>query len=227
MNALIKRSTVPLAPQLDYFLIDGSGSMKSKWWDTLAALDAFASTLRAARATSHGIVSVFSGRSIQILQRDSLLADWKTFAEDPLASTWQGTPLYDAINLMGRHLQELNPTRCSIVIVTDGNENESKTSVEQARAVLDWCRAHGWTVTFLGADFNNCTSSTPLGVACAASYNVWGNGVTLTVNTLSPVTVFFAQSVVPEPRTWALAILGLGAAGAMLRRRRAAALAGA
>ena len=62
-------------------------------------------------------------------------------------------------------------------------------------------------------------------MACAASYNVWGNGVTLTVSTLSPVTVFFAQSLVPEPRSWALAILGLGAAGAMLRRRRAAATA--
>jgi hypothetical protein len=74
----------------------------------------------------------------------------------------------------------------------------------------------------VGANYNNCTGSTPLGVACAASYNVWGNGVTLTVSTLSPVTVFFAQSLVPEPRSWALAILGLGAAGAMLRRQRRA-----
>lgn len=171
-SALATRSTRLLAPSLDYFLVDGSGSMQNKWWETLAALDGFLSTMKTASAASHGIVSVFSGRDLQMIQRDSLLADWKPFCVEPLASTWHGTPLYDAINLMGCHLRDLAPTRCSIVIVTDGIETGSTTSSEQARAILDWCRALGWTVTFLGADFNNSSQAKLLGADSQNSLGV-------------------------------------------------------
>lgn len=169
---LATRSTKLLAPHLDYFLVDGSGSMQTKWWETLAALDNFTSILKSAHSTSHGIVSVFSGRDIQMIQRDSLLTDWKPFAAEPLASTWAGTPLYDAINLMGRHLAELKPERCSIVIVTDGIETSSVTSSVQALAVLDWCRAQGWGVTFFGADFNNAGQAKLLGADASNSIGV-------------------------------------------------------
>jgi hypothetical protein len=160
---LANRSTKLLASSLDYFLIDGSGSMQSKWWDTLAALDNFTLTLRAAHADPHGVVSVFAGGDIQMLQRDGLLSGWKKFTEEPLGSTWGGTPLYDAILLMGQHLRDLDPPTCSIVIVTDGHENMSHTSSAQAAGVLDWCRAKGWFVTFLGADFNNSKQARLLG----------------------------------------------------------------
>jgi hypothetical protein len=74
------------------------------------------------------------------------------------------TPLYDAINLMCRKLRDLDPPKASIVIVTDGDENGSNhTSADQARALLDWCRAKGWQVTFLGADFNNSKQAKLLG----------------------------------------------------------------
>jgi hypothetical protein len=66
--------------------------------------------------------------------------------------------------MMGRELQALNPPRCSIVIITDGDENGSRhTTADQARAILDWCRAQGWQVTFLGADFNNSKQAKLLG----------------------------------------------------------------
>ena len=65
---------------------------------------------------------------------------------------------------MGRELRDLNPPRCSIVIITDGDENGSRhTTHEQARAILDWCRAQGWQVTFLGCDFNNSRQAKLLG----------------------------------------------------------------
>jgi hypothetical protein len=87
-TALATRSTTLLAPQLDYFLIDGSGSMKSKWWDTLAALDGYADTLRKANQNAHGIVSVFSGLDLQMIQRDGLLDEWRPFYDQPLAQTF-------------------------------------------------------------------------------------------------------------------------------------------
>jgi hypothetical protein len=76
----------------------------------------------------------------------------------------------------------------------------------------------------LQADFNDCTSSSPAGI-CAANFNVWGNSAALSVDTLNPVTVFFSQTAVPEPATWALMLAGFFGLGAELRRRRAAVVA--
>jgi hypothetical protein len=83
------------------------------------------------------------------------------------------TPLYDAINLMVRRLAALDPPKCSIVIVTDGDDTASvSTNVTQARALLDWCRAKGWQVTFLGADFNNMHQAALLGADASNSIGV-------------------------------------------------------
>lgn len=79
----------------------------------------------------------------------------------------------------------------------------------------------------LQADFNDCSSSSPAGDICAAYFNVWGNGSLLTVDTRNPVTVFFSQTAVPEPATWALMLSGFFGLGLALRRRRAAVVAAA
>jgi hypothetical protein len=166
MNTLTSRpSTALQAAQLDYFLVDGSGSMMSKWWDLMAALDGFSDVLKAQNIASHGIVTVFEGQHLNSTQRDSVIGEWPTFSASPLVSQWGGTPLFDAINLMGRELRDLQPRNCSIVIVTDGDENGSThTNATQARAILDWCRAQSWQVTFLGADFNNSRQARLLGM---------------------------------------------------------------
>lgn len=165
MPNLVPKSSALLAPQLDFFLVDGSGSMIDKWWDCLAAMDSYMDVLRLQGIDSHGIATVFSGPSdLDMTQRDSTIRDWKTFSEEPLGSTWGTTPLYDAINLMARRLRDLDPSRACIVIVTDGQESGSRhTSQTQARALLDWCRAKGWQVIFLGAEFNNSAQAKALG----------------------------------------------------------------
>lgn len=173
MNSLIKQSTSLLAPQLDYILIDGSGSMQEKWWDTLAGLDAFMKVLQAQNISSHGIVHVFDNTEIHLIARDSEISSWPTFIDEPFGAHWGGTPLYDAINLMVRRMATLDPERASIVIITDGDENASThTTVHEARALLDWCRAKGWQVTFLGADFNNSRQSRALGATDSNSIGV-------------------------------------------------------
>lgn len=161
------------APQLDYILMDGSFSMQDKWWDSMAALDGFMSVLRARNIHSHGIANVFSGRELSSIQRDSLISQWDTFSQDPLTSAWGITPLYDAINNMARHMRDLDPPNASIVIVTDGDEYGSEhTTADQARAMLDWCRAKGWQVTFLGADFDNTRQAKLLGADASNSIGV-------------------------------------------------------
>lgn len=164
MPNLVPKSSSLLAPQLDFFLVDGSGSMIEKWWNCLAAMDAYCDVLRSQGVGSHGIATVFSGRNLDMTQRDSTIAQWKPFSEEPLGSTWSSTPLYDAINLMVRRLRDLDPPRATIIIVTDGYESGSRhTTSDQAKALLDWCRAKGWQVIFFGAEFNNSAQAKLLG----------------------------------------------------------------
>jgi hypothetical protein len=161
---LTRREGALSAPQLDYILIDGSGSMMDKWWESQAGLQGYIDVLRSENIASHGIIHIFDTHNLASIQRDAPLADWPAFATTPLVATWGTTPLYDAINLMARELAALDPARCAITIVTDGDENGSRhTSAAQARQLLDWCRAKGWQVTFLGADFNNSDQAKLLG----------------------------------------------------------------
>lgn len=167
MTSLVRRSSELLAPQLDYILVDGSGSMIGKWPATKAALRQFCDVLRSENVASHGIMHVFDNHDREQIVRDDVLANWPHNFDD-VRPTWGFTPLYDAIGIMGWRLKDLAPSRCSVVIVTDGEESGrqdgSRTyNVDQARAILDWCRAQGWSVTFLGADFNNAAQARLLG----------------------------------------------------------------
>lgn len=164
-KALALRPGQLQATEVDYFLVDGSGSMMDKWWETLALLDGFLDVVKTKNIHSHGIVQVFDDNSnLASIQRNGLLRDWETFSRDPLGATWGGTALYDAINYMVRFLADEDPERCSIVIGSDGETGDDKyTSAAEARALLDWCRAKGWQVTFIGFDFNNSRLAKVLG----------------------------------------------------------------
>jgi len=162
MNNLANRTGELQAPQLDYILVDGSSSMMDKWWDSIGALDGFLGVLKAQNVNSQVILHTFDSRDMESIQRDCLLKDVGQLTD--VGAHWGMTPLYDAINLMVRKLAALDPPKCSIVIVTDGDDTSSTiTDVTQARALLDWCRAKGWQVTFIGADFNNFRQARLLG----------------------------------------------------------------
>lgn len=157
--------------QLDYILMDGSGSMMDKWWPMLGALDNFMEVLIAQNIHSHGTVSVFDDDDLAMIQRDGIIRDWKPFTKDPIGAYWGGTPLYHAINHNVRLIKEMieeggqqcDQVKVSLVIVTDGQNTEGGTTADQARAILDWCRACGWQVTFLGCEFNNYSQARLLG----------------------------------------------------------------
>lgn len=157
--------TTPRPANMDYILLDGSGSMiGTKWLDSCHAIDAYVNEL--GNLETQIITTQFShhwsaGPQFQEL-RNCTPRDWHNLAgfAQPLGG---GTPLYDAINMMGRSLRDLNPQRCSILIATDGQEADSKTTLVQAKAILDWCRAKGWQVTFIGCDFDNSAQARALG----------------------------------------------------------------
>lgn len=162
---LVPLSGTLLAPQLDYWLVDGSSSMLDKWFDFMKGMDHFLNTMRSNNIHSHGIAHVFSGSGdLLSIQRDSTLSDWQDFNSSPLQCLGGSTALYDAIALTALRLKELDPPNASLVIVTDGHENDSEhTDVAQAASYINWMRAKGWQVTFLGCDFNNLKQAQALG----------------------------------------------------------------
>jgi hypothetical protein len=152
--------------QLDYIVMDGSGSMKDKWWEMLRAIDTFTAILARANLNTHILASVFTDGAIGQIQCDKPLSDHLGFEHDPLRSTFGYTPLYDAISAAGFHLQDLDPPRASVLFVTDGEENSSKfTTAAEAAKIIEWMRAKGYQVTFFGCDFNNLTQAAMLGVS--------------------------------------------------------------
>ena len=138
--------------QYDEIVLDGSGSMADQWWDMLAAIDGYVDQLRINQLESHIRLSVFTTGpqdAMDLVARNTPIATWEPLLTNPIGSHFGMTPLYDAIALAGMRLQKLDPARASLLIVTDGGENGSKfTSLEQARAILEWCKAKGWQVTF-------------------------------------------------------------------------------
>lgn len=153
--------------QLDMILLDGSGSMTGLWWPMLEAIDTYVAGLKTAQIKSHIVLDVFDSTDRQLTQRDTHIDAWKTFAEDPIGAHWGMTPLMDAIVLMGAKVRNLNPAKCAVTIVTDGDDSGKHTNqfadLHQARSVLDWLRAQGFTVTFIGCDFDNDRQARALG----------------------------------------------------------------
>ena len=168
-NNLTKLST----DQLDFILLDGSASMNSKWWDMLAAIDAYIAGLKAQHLKTHILLHVFDDSDLKLEGRNTHIDQWKTFDEDPLGAHFGSTPLYDAIVIMGSTIRDLNPQKCAVTIVTDGGEAGSKfANIDQARAVLDWLRAQGFSVTFIGCDFDNDNQARSLGANASNSIGV-------------------------------------------------------
>lgn len=162
-------------PQYDYICLDGSGSMHHVWWDMLDSIDAYVDTLKRMGTKSHIHMSIFTSphEHLDCVARDCDIAQWIPMKTDPVGSYFGGTPLYDAIEVMCFKLRNLNPARASLVIVTDGDEGDSRSCDEvRARSLLDWARAKGWSVTFIGCDFNNSAVAAKLGGTASSSIGV-------------------------------------------------------
>lgn len=160
--------------QVDYLLLDGSGSMYSQWWDVLAALESYLQGLRTARVNSQVILAVFDSTDLQNIQRDCPLDDCPSLTGDQAPSFFGGsTPLYDAIAETGRRLRDLDPPRASVVIATDGGESGSHyTDLTQAKAIIKWMEAKGWPVTFIGCNWDNTQMANKLGLRPSAAIGV-------------------------------------------------------
>src|SRR6202044_3378735 len=76
------------------------------------------------------------------------------------------TPLNDAVGKIVALADAGNYDKVVIIIMTDEHENASRElTVQQAKSLLDKCRAKNWQVIFLGANFDNAHQATSYGAA--------------------------------------------------------------
>jgi len=155
--------------QDDYILLDRSGSMGirvGQWEEAVGSINAYVQGLRDQKVPTVVTLVVFDrhvSMSFDVLRRSVSPADWKPIGIEE-APPRGHTPLYDAIGLLVSMALGDSPSRAAITIMTDGMNNaSSELNREQANALLDQCRARGWMVTFLGANFDNAGLAEGLG----------------------------------------------------------------
>lgn len=152
-------------PNIDYILVDSSGSMYHQWADCMSAIDGLVEGLKNENVDTTVTMAQFSagyGGSLDYrVEREHKPAEWYTV--QGIQNIGGGTPLYDSINHGCRILHEKMPGKCTLYIVTDGEDTSSKTTVEQAKSLLDWCRRRGWQIIFIGAGFENSRQAKMLG----------------------------------------------------------------
>lgn len=155
--------------QLDYLLLDGSSSMGNmnpgtKWIESCKAIDAYIAGLKAEMVNSRIYLHVFaSGSDTDICGFDDMISAWRPIT-GRLETPYGGTHLYDAVGITAIRMRDFDPECARVTIATDGADTHSRnTDVHQAKAYIDWMKAKGWPVTFIGVDFSNYEQAQMLG----------------------------------------------------------------
>lgn len=163
--------------QHDFILLDRSGSMQSQWVPALLAINGYVAGIAAENVDTGVTLATFDeantwvggigpmsftigygvnhGLQFEVVRDRIVPKTWKPIYPTEI-SPRGGTPLNDAVGRIVALAKAGNYDKLSLMIMTDGAENASKElSTAQAKALLDDCRARGWQVTFLGANYDN------------------------------------------------------------------------
>ena len=153
--------------QHDFILLDRSGSMGDLWAEAISSVNAYVKKLAEDKVDTGVTLAVFDssgGVSTFDILRDRIIpSTWRPVTEGEAPPRGM-TPLNDAIGKIVALAKAGNYDKVAIIIMTDGHENCSKElTAEQAKKLLDGCRAKNWQVIMLGADFNNTVQAASYG----------------------------------------------------------------
>lgn len=158
-----------------YIVIDRSGSMASRWDETIGAVNAYAEALGKEKSTKKAELTVVlfdNQEPFKVIREDVKVSDWKPISATE-ASPRGMTPLYDAIGTLVNKIKEANPKKASVVIVTDGHENASREfNKDTSKKLLDEMREKKYDVVFIGADFDAFGQSGSVGVSFNNTLNI-------------------------------------------------------
>lgn len=197
------KSPPPSLQLHSYILLDRTGSMQSRWEETLSSVNAYASSLAdgdGPKVNADITLAVFDaqdGLKFDVIRDDVEASRWKKVT-DADATPRGMTPLYDAIGRMVALAEHDNPKTAVIVIVTDGEENSSHEITKAgAKAALDRVRAKGWQVVFLGAEFSNFSDAQGVGQSASRNMAVTKDQMSDSMSRLAQKSKSFAAGAAP------------------------------
>lgn len=164
-----------MSNQHDFILLDRSGSMADKWHETLSSINAYVKQLAEENVETEVTLAVFDGRQgcdFEVIRNKVAPNQWEDLSKaDASPRGW--TPLNDAIGELVALANKDTYDKAVLVIMTDGAENASKNlTLTQAKQLLDGCRAKGWQIIFLGADYDNAAEAASYGNMAAGTAQV-------------------------------------------------------
>lgn len=184
-----------------YILLDRSGSMATRWAETIGSLNAYVEGLNEDKATKKAEVTVaaFDDREpFKILRSSVKASDWLIINNNEVNPRGM-TPLYDAIGELVRTIRTDAPKKATIVIVTDGAENCSREiKKDSAKAMLDEMRGKSFDVVFIGADFDAFGQGADLGNMAGATLNMTTGNYATAMRCLSKRTSSYASTGVVD-----------------------------
>lgn len=160
--------------QHDFILLDRSGSMATQWSEALGSINTYVKDLADQKVDTGVTLATFDGVNglrFEIIRDRITPSTWRPVSEVDAIPRGM-TPLSDATGKIVSLANAGNYDKVAIIIMTDGQENDSKElSVAQAKALLDKCRAKNWQVIFLGANFDNAAQATGYGTLGGQTVN--------------------------------------------------------
>lgn len=143
-----------------YILLDKSGSMLSRWEETINSLNDYVSELPKSDKVT---VTGFDTTSYETVRHKQMVSEFKQISKTELQPRAM-TNLFDSVAKISDTILEKNAKKAVLLILTDGFENASKEfNKDTAKAKLDKLRERNYQVIFLGADFDNTKDRDSLG----------------------------------------------------------------
>lgn len=172
--------------QHDFILLDRSGSMGgSLWTEALGAVNGYVKKLAEDGVDTGVTLAVFDGTSFDVIRDRIIPSTWHPVTNAD-AEPRGSTPLNDAVGKIVALADKGNYDKVAIIIMTDGHENASRElTVQQAKGLLDKCRAKNWQVIFLGANFDNASQAMSYGNLAAATVSMAPGNMRATMSSLS------------------------------------------
>ena len=182
-----------------YILLDRSGSMSSRWAESIKAINGYVEGLENANVAI--TLAVFDsqgygatgGLDFKVMANHISPARWKDGVVFGDIAPRGGTPLYDAIGKIADMAE--GSDRAVLVIMTDGEENTStKMKREDATKVLDALKAKDHQVVFLGADFDAFSQASHINIGAAFTLNTSAGNYAAATQSLSARTMDYAAT---------------------------------
>lgn len=182
--------------QHDFILLDRSGSMSSLWTEAINSVNGYVEKLAEDKVDTGVTLIAFDGSGgldFKILRDRIIPSTWRKVAETEAPPRGM-TPLNDAVGRLVSLAMSKTYDKVAIIIMTDGHENASREiSHRAARNMLDECRAKGWQVIFLGANFDNAVQAESYGTMSGQHVNSTAGNLRSTTTALADKRALYAS----------------------------------